>query len=191
MKIRNTVFFLLLLFSLGGFAQTGKFSATLAYPLPIGDNFVADNYTGVIDLGVQYRFVETGPLAIGASLNGSYLTFENNDLNPPAKVTALFVAPRLFAELNVPALDKFRPTLGLGYAFTNFTTQDSAVTAVGRADEHTGGLNINLGISYDFTNQFFALAQYDFIKISRDDGIIDNGFNTQINLIKVGIGIRF
>ncbi|WP_299602534.1 hypothetical protein [uncultured Aquimarina sp.] len=54
-----------------------------------------------------------------------------------------------------------------------------------------GGLNLNLGIAYDITKKIFAQVQYDFSSISAPNDIPDTSFNTQIQLLKIGVGYRF
>ena len=58
------------------------------------------------------------------------------------------------------------------------------------ASENESGINLNLGTSYDITNKIFAIIQYDFIKITVEDEVPDTKYNTNINIIKIGIGYR-
>ncbi|MES2852363.1 MAG: outer membrane beta-barrel protein, partial [Bacteroidota bacterium] len=57
-------------------------------------------------------------------------------------------------------------------------------------DDNENGFNYNIGLSYDLTNKLFLQAQYDFIKIGVEDGIPDKSYNTNINILKFGIGYR-
>lgn len=47
---------LLLLTTISANCQNSKFSVEVNYPLPLGDNFIKENYQGIVDLGVKYRF---------------------------------------------------------------------------------------------------------------------------------------
>ena len=171
------------------FAQESKFSVTLSYPYPFDSNFVGANYTGVVDLGAQYRFVEAGPVQIGASINGSYLVFPDNPAPQTDKINATFIQPRIFGELNLPGLDNFTPSLGVGYTFSTFKAK---IDFQGADDlkETYGGINLNLGFYYDITDRFFTHLHYDFVKLSRDD-VPESKENTNINQAKIGIGYRF
>ncbi len=188
--MKNTFLcFATLLFVCNALAQDQKLSVTLSYPLPIDKNFVGENYTGVIDLGLQYRFVDVEIVKIGASVNGSYLVFQDNPAPQTDKVNAYFVQPRIFGELLLPALKKFRPSLGLGYTFTSFKAKISG-SGVSDFSESYGGINVNLGFYFDITNRIFTHLHYDFVKVSREDGVPDVKENTNISQIKVGVGLR-
>jgi hypothetical protein len=169
-------------------AQDQKFSATLSYPLTVGDNFL-EEYTGYVDVGLQYRFWDLNVVKLGISVNASFLEITD----PPRegeKFTAFLVYPRLFAE--VP-LGKFRPVAGFGYGINRFNndadTTGLGVTSINRTYE---GLVLNIGLSYDVSDRIFLLAQYDWADIDRSFVTIGNEkFNNRGNLIKIGAGIRF
>jgi opacity protein-like surface antigen len=52
------------------------------------------------------------------------------------------------------------------------------------------GINLNFGIAFDITKKFFINAQYDFIKLKKENSIPYSTFNTNINLVKLGIGLK-
>ncbi len=173
-------------------AQDQKVSATLSYPLPIGSSFIAQNYTGVIEGGLQVRFVNTSLIRMGASFNGSYLTFKDSPSSRTNSVNAYFLQPRVFGELVVPALQKFRPTLAVGYTFVSFRAKS------GFADgdpitlqDNQQGFNIHTGFYFNVTNRFFTSVHYDFVKLSTDEEVPGTKENTNISQLKFGIGFRF
>ena len=172
------------------YAQDTKFSVTLSYPLPIDKNFIGENYTGVADMGVQYRFVDTGIVKIGASANGSYLVFDNDLVPQSSTVKALFIQPGIFGALHLPGLQKITPSLGIGYTFVNFRANSFLLDSAD-LNQNQSGFNANAGLSINFSSRFFALLHYDFIKLSPVDGAPDLKFNTNINLLKIGVGFRF
>ena len=55
-------------------------------------------------------------------------------------------------------------------------------------DTTESGVNLNLSLSYDITENFFLNAQYDFVKIGVDNDIPDTKYNT--NILKIGLGLR-
>ncbi|AXP81581.1 hypothetical protein CJ739_2508 [Mariniflexile rhizosphaerae] len=167
---------LLLIFSIKSFSQDSKFSLELNYPVPIDENFVGKNYSGIIDLGAKFRFAELNPLNLGTSLNSGILVNDSRPNNEfqDFKITAYIIQPRIFAELDIESMKNFHPSVGLGYTFIIFDakgTQNGFDISGGSQTE--SGLNINLGIAYDINDKLFAQVQYDFVKISLENEIPD------------------
>lgn len=177
----------LIVFFQCAFSQSSKLSATLSYPYPFDSNFVGRNYTGVVDLGVQYRFVEIAPVAVGGSLNASYLVFSDHPSPQLEKINATFIQPRIFGELHMPGLRDFRPSLGVGYSFTNFKGKGAG--GAEDVQENLSGINLNLGFYFDVTDRFFTHLHYDFIKVNSPDSVPNVKENTNINQLKIGIGL--
>lgn len=172
-------------------AQNEKFSARLSYPIPLGDNFVSENYSGIIDVGLKYTLFSSGVFSSGLSTNFSYLTYENTNFNLPVRVNATLLAPRIFIDIHSPMLKKFTPTFGIGYSFNNFTTKETVEVASPIPDENEGGFTFNIGCSYSLNDYIFTFLSYDYFKTSRSDNVPDINFNTQINIVRVGVGVKF
>lgn len=172
-----------LIFSLKSFSQDSKISLEVNYPIPMADNFIGEFYNGIADIGIDYKFFNKSAFNLGASLNGGVFV---NDSFQNVTTTAYIVQPRLFGELIV--LDKIRPSLGIGYTIIGFNVSGDSNLETPSTE---GGLNLNLGIAYDITKKIFAQVQYDFSSISAPNDIPDTSFNTQIQLLKIGIGYRF
>ncbi|MEO1012832.1 MAG: outer membrane beta-barrel protein [Bacteroidota bacterium] len=171
-------------------AQDSKFSATLGYPIAFGDNFLAD-YTGIIDLGLQYRFIEAGLINVGLSMNGGYYS-ENTELGlVTVEDRVLLIQPKAYAELNGEVLGKFRPFLGLGYTIVSSSVRFEGAQSEPDRNDSEGGLNVNLGMAYDISERLFAHVQYDYLNISRDNPNQDIDFFTNASILKLGIGFRF
>lgn len=187
---QNLLLVLLLFFSIKSFSQDSKFSLELNYPIPIDENFIGKNYNGIIDLGLKYRFSDFDFLNIGASLNTSILIDSYHD--QPFSVNLHAIQPRIFSELNSESLSKFHPSIALGYTF--ITSNASGIESINPDSSSSGktgsGFNLNLGLVYDMTNKLFAQVQYDFIKIGVDNEVPDIKYNTNINILKVGLGYR-
>ena len=186
---------LLLIFSIKSFSQDSKFSLELNYPIPIDENFIGKNYNGIIDLGLKYRFSNLSFLNIGASLNAGILKNSKNDRGQPFDVTAFAIQPRIFAELDSESLTKFHPSIGLGYTFMTFNASgidsfnpDNPNSSSSSQTE--SGINLNLGVVYDITDRLFAQVQYDFVKIGVDNEVPDIKYNTNISILKIGLGYR-
>jgi opacity protein-like surface antigen len=184
---------LLLIFSIKSFSQDSKFSLELNYPIPIDNNFVGENYNGIIDIGADYRFANLNPVNIGISLNGGVLVNNSNQNNgfQNFKVTSYVIQPRIFGELDLESMDKFHPTVGLGYTIMVFNASGTNNGFdVSDASDTQSGFNFNFGLAYDITEKLFVQAQYDFIKLGVDSDVPDIKFNTNVNILKIGLGYR-
>jgi opacity protein-like surface antigen len=84
-------------------------------------------------------------------------------------------------------MEKFRPSVGLGYTLIIFQA-----SIADSASNEPAGFNVNLGLSYDLFDNLFVQAQYDFVKLSA--GLSDEEskitYNTNVNLLKIGLGYR-
>jgi hypothetical protein len=189
---QSLLFTLLLIFTINTFSQNSKFSIEANYPITIDNNFLGEDSYGIVDLGLKYRFAEFNPVQIGVSLNGGLLIDNSNQNNLPQDflVTTYIIQPKIFAELNIESIKKLHPFLGLGYTFINLQLSGSnnGMDVSGESD-NLSGFGLNLGASYDITNKFFIQVQYDFTKLSVDD-VPNIKYNTNVNLLKLGIGLK-
>lgn len=185
---------LVLLFTVNTFSQESKISLEANYPIAIGDNFISEFYKGIIDIGAKYRIAETTNFSFGASVNGGILTNNTNKYKGERdfKVTNYTIQPRLFTEIKIKSLTKLHPSIGIGYTFMIFkSTGNNNGFDLSKEDSiKQNGINANLGISYDITNKLFTTIQYDYIKLKAEKTVPSTSFNTSINLIKIGIGVR-
>jgi opacity protein-like surface antigen len=195
MKVR-LVTILVIFFTIKSFSQDSKFSIEANYPIAIGDNFLGQNYNGLVDFGAKYRFSNNEIINIGASLNFGF--FQNtksgaSDLNQLFDVKIFPIQPRIFAEFNIPNLEKIHPQIGIGYSILLYNAdwdENRNADLPADIDDNESGFNFNIGITYDLSEKLFLQAQYDFIKIGVEDGIPDTSYNTNINILKFGIGFR-
>ena len=187
MKTKATVV-LFLLFTINLFSQDSKLSVEANFPIPSGDNFFGENYGGVIDIGAKYRFIELSIIDIGGSINGGL--FKNSKVdNRLFDINVYSIQPRLFAEFKFTEMSKLHPQLGIGYSFFRFKS-DANESHSNFADRTENGINLNLAIAYDITDKFFVQIQYDFIKLGTDDFTPDIKYNTNLNILKFGLGIK-
>ncbi|WP_296381664.1 outer membrane beta-barrel protein [Winogradskyella sp.] len=187
----RSLFFLVLIFStFNSFSQDSKFNVELSYPLPIDNNFIGDNYNGIIDVGFKFRFAELNIVNIGGSLNAGYFKNSKSKIAQTIGVNLYAIQPRIFAELNIDNISKLHPSVGLGYSIFLFKAEPNNIL-IGNKTLDESGLNLNLGLAYDVTDAVIIQVQYDFVKINVDDNIPDVKYNTNINILKVGLGYRF
>lgn len=112
-KLILTIFFLV---SMEVFAQDSRFSVELSYPYPLDNNFIGNQFSGIIDVGVKYNFSQNEPIRLGASLNTAALMFKSNgnSMFTDFRITSYLLQPRIFSELLLDELQDFRPFIGLG-----------------------------------------------------------------------------
>lgn len=191
--MKKALLFLLLILSFNLFSQNSKFSIELNYPIPSDNNFIGKNYTGIIDLGVKYRILNKSIVNLGLALNANLLTFDNTNINSPQdyKIYAYPIQPRMLCEFNIKSIEKLHPYSSIGYSFIIFKASGTNNGYdISDLNETQSGFNINFGLAYDITKKLFVNAQYDFIKLSQKDDIPNTTYNSNVNLIKIGIGLR-
>jgi opacity protein-like surface antigen len=182
----------LFIFTIKSFSQDSKFSIEANYPFAIDNNFLGEDSYGLVDLGLKYRFAEFNPIQIGVSINGGVLIDNSNQNNSPKDflVTTYSIQPKIFTELNLESMEKLHPFLGLGYTFMNFQLSGSnnGMDVSGESDS-LSGFGLNIGAAYDISNKVFVQVLYDFTKLNVDD-VPDIKYNTNVNLLKIGIGLK-
>ena len=186
---------LLLLLSQQAISQDKNWSVEANYPILLGDDYLQD-YNGLLDLGLNYRFISLGIFDIGVGINGG-LFRNDNGRNSNFRIIgeAFYLQPRAFTELK---LARFRPSLGVGYSIWNSGVEvEENGEIISDNSDSNGGLNVNLGISYDITKRFFVKVQYDFTRLNVRDTFEQGGeafdveINENVDIIKLGVGFRF
>ncbi|MFN2261035.1 MAG: outer membrane beta-barrel protein [Psychroflexus sp.] len=176
-------------------AQESNFSVELNYPVPVDNNFMGENYKGIIDFGIAYRFIDLNIAKIGVSANaGFYADNDNEETGFDEREVSVFaVQPRAFIEFDLEENSKFRPRIGLGYTSMHFKLNELPPNFIGELEdsETLGGFNLNLGVGFNFSSKFFALIQYDFVKLPNKSGFPDSNYAENVNLLKIGVGFRF
>lgn len=187
MKLK--LLFLFIIFSsVTIYAQDYKWSVEVNYPISVGDKLGNDD-TGIIDVGVKYRFLDLNLVKIGVGANVGL--FRDNIVIGFLPETYNFdetdwlIQPKIFAEFKVPTLEKWSPSIGLGYTFVETRLKDNLDIGNVGGSYSTGDLNLSLGLSYDISKRFFAQAQYDYMKQKTKFEKRNQGF------LKFGFGFKF
>ena len=196
--MKHTFFYLLLLtISINTYSQKTKLTIEASYPFPMGENYIGKNYKGIGDVGIKYRFSDYKLVNLGASMNGSLLKYDFKILDNFAepfdyKVNAYFIQPRIFVELMIASIENFHPSAGLGYSFIIFNVSgpDPLDFSNETSSDTQNGINLNMSVAYDLTDKIIIQIQYDFIKLSTANDIPNTGYNTNVNLVKIGLGFR-
>jgi opacity protein-like surface antigen len=190
---QNLLLTLLFILSMKSFSQDSKLSLEMHYPLTMGQNFISKNYSGIIDVGGKFRFSELKNINIGASLNGGILSNNTNDNNgnQDFRVKSYLIQPRIFSELKIELVPKIRPFVGIGYTFMVFkATGTNNGFDVSASNSTESGINANFGVAYDITSKIFLDLQFDYVKLNVGNEVPKTAFNTNVNLLKVGLGLR-
>ena len=173
---------LFLIFAINSFSQDSKFSIEASFPILVDNNFLGENYTGIIDLGFKARLIKSNNVNYGLSVNGGLYIFKDNSVESHFK-NLYAIQPKIFAELS--SLKKIRPSLGIGYSLLTYR----------KSGDVDNGLNFSLGFSYDINKSLFAQIQFDII-VGTNDYTYDYRrlnpimLNSDTNIIKIGLGYR-
>ena len=190
-------------------AQDSSWSVEANYPLNLVDGSASriNNLNGILDLGLKYRFMELGPVILGAGFNAAYLknfdsftygSANGQDFVSDYKAKTYLFQPNLFIEVPIPGLMKLKPQLGIGYSvILDDTYYNDGQMVVFDDSEIDGAVNLNLGVSYDISSRIFIQLQYDYLNIARKGETNFNGesipydFKENGNILKAGVGFRF
>lgn len=179
-----------LFITINSFSQNSKLSLELNYPIPFDNNFIADNYKSIIDVGAKYRFINSKVINMGVALNAGVLYFKNNqNYLQDYKVTNYMIQPKIFGEFNI---QKFKPFFGIGYTsmIFDYSGSNNGYDISGENDTQSG-IDFNVGIKYLVLNNVFVQIQYDYIILDVGDEIPRTKYNTNVNLFKIGVGYNF
>ena len=189
---KKLLFVFILLISFEAIAQDKKWSAEANYTIIPDEGFGETN--NLTDLGLKYRFGDFSFLELGVSINVGFAREKASDgLTTLYDTKSYFIQPRIFADFQIPGVERLRPSLGLGYSIVNTDFESDAIAW----NETNGGFNLNLGVSYDIFKRFFVQVQYDFINLQVNDEILFNGetlrsnHTDRVNNLKIGVGFRF
>lgn len=200
--MKKLYFLTILLFFLSVtlFAQDYKWSVEANYPLSIGDE-LGNDAPGIVDLGIKYRFLDFNIVKIGAGVNvgvlkGNIKSYDGFNGEPDSfdfDETNWVIQPKVFAEFTIPGINKLHPNIGIGYTVISSKTKGLFSGQNIESSGSDGGINLNLGLSYDISKRFFLQAQYDYV---RNKGSFDyediNIVNKQnLGFLKFGAGFRF
>ena len=193
--MKKFLFFLICCFTINNsFSQESNLSFELNLPVLLGQNFYADNYSGVFDIGATYDFIELPFTKIDTSLNLSFLRDSNIGRNSQFDLRLYIIEPKVNATFTSPSNQNLHFKTGIGYSLFVFDLVQNKNTTDFNFNDNTtdnkSGVAVNLGLIYDFNKKFYAEIQYDFVKLFLDDDLISNAYNTNLNILKIGVGIR-
>lgn len=190
---------LLLLLSVRAISQeknsTGgdKFLISLHYLGNIrNDNFIGDNYNGVLGLDARYILLKEKSLSVEAGLGLDFLNSRQNSNNLNIK-NALLVNPNIGVSINVN--QRFKPFFNLGYSFftAKYVVNTNALNVFDPMDPafQSGNFKQSLNFNSLSINPGFRLFFDDKIYFQTDYKYLPVGSNVNAHFIALGFGMHF
>ncbi|MEO0896779.1 MAG: hypothetical protein AAFY71_10300 [Bacteroidota bacterium] len=189
--MKHLIISLLLLFSCSFLAaQQSRASLEVNYPLTLGNNFINNFYTSYVDLGFRYRFYESSSFQVGGAFHTSFISSQRPIDFDIARTRLHTLQPGIFIEFSLPGFEIFQPFLGVNYAGLFFDLDNTPFNGLVAEDAFQSGINPNAGFLIKLSEKVFLKAQYDFIKTFLSDPLVVTPFNSQIHIIKMGVGVK-
>lgn len=174
---------LLFLISYSLSAQTNRFSVDANLPVqPFGDNFLRQNYQGMGDVGIKFNLKNVSEIDLGVSANLALFDMIDAAMSD-TKTKVLMFSPRISAEMKI---SKINPYVGIGYSFLYFHVENKPDDY----DDTSNGFNMNVGLKMHVISKLFINLGYDFIKLRAED-LLNSAYNTNIQVVDLGVGLQF
>ncbi|RXR20789.1 hypothetical protein EQG63_02315 [Flavobacterium amnicola] len=193
--MKNRIVVIVLLFlSVTAISQNKKFSIDVNYPLSL-NAYEFQKINGIIDASFKYRFKETNAMKLGASYTFDLLNEKDPFNNEVLDRKYSFHHLDVFSEFKLNNAEKLHPFVGIGYSmlfseYEYFYSQNQ-FTEIKTEKYNAGGLNFNLGLSYDISPKFFIQSYFHYVRIYRESPITNKMSGINYNQIKLGAGFRF
>ena len=188
---QKTILLLLISVVSNSFSQNEKFGIEVNYPVFFDNNFIGENYSGIVDLGLSYSFINTSFADFGTSFNTSILKDSNKGSFSEYDITVFSFQPTIYGEFKIISLDKFHPIARLGYTILSFSdAYDFSTGEELESPSSRTGFNLGIGIAYRIFNKLFLKAEYDFTKLSQASNFFDSKFNSNVNVLTFGLHYR-
>jgi opacity protein-like surface antigen len=190
--MRKTILFLMLSFQLFQFAQINDWALELNYPMVIDNNFVGQNFNGVLELGINYNLHEALNYRLNASLHNSLFKDRSEiiDVGTDFNYLLWLIQPRLKVDFILNNMPNIQPYLGVGYSFMLPFTNGNTATFFPQDGSSRSGFNVIVGLSFDINERLYANGGYDFVRLS-PFGTVNSAYLQNINVLKLGVGYRF
>jgi hypothetical protein len=199
---RSLLIALIILQVISSYSQINKdnISFELRYPLPLGDNFLnkgpGNSYTGIIDFGIDYNFIQKNGFGMGVILNTSLLRFSFADVN----LFILSPKVKFDYEIKVKKLSII-PQIAFGYCNYRFRAPSRTLTdeygnplEAGKYKKNENGVVMKAGtkvvLNSDRKLNWYLQMAYEFTRLEKpDDPAIDSKYNRNTQLLYPGIGV--
>ncbi|SRR5258706_3706029 len=192
LKLKAAFFILIFIFlqsqvSAQAPSKSERFSIDINAPIPVGNNFIKQ-YSGLGDIGIKYNLLTLGKIRLGFSTNVGLLKLHESSSSGGGStptdfsVNALMIKPRFNGEISI---GRITPYLGLGYSIFDYIINPN----VSGLDQTNDGLNINPGLRVKIISRAYINLSYDFIRFRNENSVLNNSYNRDIQIVKVGAGI--
>jgi hypothetical protein len=193
---KKIILSLLLLLSIKSTSQEkmgtddNKFLISLHYVGNIrNDNFIGDNYNGVLGIDARYNLLKEKAFSVEAGLGLDFLNSRQSPYNLNVK-NALLVNPNIGIVLD--GNKTFKPFLNLGYSFftAKYTVSYSQLPSFDPLIQQS---NSTLSFNYNSVsiNPGFRLYFDDKVYFQTDYKYLPIGSNINAHLIAIGFGMNF
>lgn len=181
-----------LCFNLVSHSQINRWSVEANYPMIIDNNFVGQNFNGIIDLGVDYYFHEALKYRLSASFHNGLLKDRTEiiDLNTDFNYLLWFVQPRIKIDLIFGKMPNIHPYIGVGYCWMMAFTNGNTSTFFPQGSTNRSGFNAIVGLTFDINDKLYANGGYDFVRLSQL-GNQNNAYLQNVNRLMIGVGYKF
>lgn len=178
------LFFLIYNHSVSGQDVRRNINLEVRYPIPIGNNYINDNYSGLFDLGIDYNLFLLPFLnaQCGIKIHTSFLNMRNSNID------LIIFEPKFKYEYYKWLNDKvyFMSNTAIGYSFWH--PKDIAT------NNRQSGLNIELQskllIETKTKFRYYFFIAYEFTKFNKKKSILDTKYYRNAHLLYPGIGFE-
>jgi hypothetical protein len=175
-------------------------SINARYPVPTGDNFInkglGNGYTGIMDIGLDYRMVKFKGFGMGISFNTSILRLPETDL------TLVILSPKVLFDYET-GLNRISiiPQIGVGYSnwifrspAISFTDESGNPVHGDAVKQNENGFNLGGGLKFvlntDNHVKWYINFTYEYTRLEIPDETAENsGHNRNIQMFYPGVGL--
>lgn len=170
--------------------EDNKFLISLHYVGNIrNDNFIGDNYNGVLGIDARYNLLKEKAFSVEAGLGLDFLNSRQSPYNLDVK-NALIINPNVGVVID--GNKTFKPFLNLGYSFftAKYTVSYSQLPSFDPLIQQS---NSTLSFNYNSVsiNPGFRLYFDDKVYFQTDYKYLPIGSNINAHLIAIGLGMNF
>jgi outer membrane protein W len=117
-----------------------------------------------------------------------------NSYDTKIKTTNYIVQPKVITEFKLKN-SKIHPYATLGWSFMTFVAEGNTSSLDGEQTKiddsnNQGGINLTSGALFDVSKRVFINFQFDFTNLNKKGNIPNTSYNTQVLLLKAGVGFR-
>jgi hypothetical protein len=168
------------------YAQKHQIGLQASYPITVGNTFFSD-YKGIIDFGLDYKYLLNEKLAVKISFDNS--RFKIDIFSTTTKVSVnkfrIGIDYQIWNNNYFILLPEFR----IGYA--RFTFENDRVQFAENQNAFNTLVGLQLLYPFNKVLSFGILCRYDFSCLEKHDTAMDSPYNRRVHTYNIGIQINF